>query len=151
MAKKASRRKPKETKTTTTPEPKPDETLDAPVIDALAPSEPAEDDAAGEAPGEPAGSEGEQSGPGFPHDYEPADWFPIQCPRCGSTDREPFKGRTRRVGPYGRRYHHMLKRWYTTVIFRPTRCKKCGQRIMSREFVDETPPEDRVGDSDTAS
>lgn len=152
MAKKKATRK-KTTKPTTEP-------ADVPVIPELAPpddkergvgegrSKPGLTDVPDPEPadGEQTGSEGEASGPGFPHDYEPADWIPIQCPRCGSTDREPFKGRTRRVGPMGRRYHHMLKWFYTTVVFRPTRCKNCGQRIMSREYIDES----RVGDSDTA-
>lgn len=132
MAKKKTTRKKATKPAEETP---PAEPADVPVIPELAPA----DDERGV-------GEGEQSGPGFPHDYEPADWISIQCPRCGSTDREPFKGRTRRVGPMGRRFHHMLKRFYTTVVFRPTRCKKCGQRIMSREYIDES----RVGDSDAS-
>ncbi len=84
---------------------------------------------------EPTGSDGVDvpSGPGKPINYATSEWAPANCPKCGSTEREPFKGRTT-VVDCAESVHKMLGVVYNRVIFRPTRCLNCGQMIRTKEF-----------------
>jgi hypothetical protein len=78
-----------------------------------------------------------RAGPGHPINYAPADWIPIACPKCGSSDREPFHGKTRKI-PTGLRVHPMFGVSYNFIVFRPTKCRACNQAIMTREYGLET-------------
>lgn len=57
-----------------------------------------------------------------------------RCPRCGSTDREPYHRTVRRICngqlPSGE--------IYTAVVWRRTFCRQCGQARIDKSF--EHPP-----------
>jgi hypothetical protein len=73
------------------------------------------------------------TGTGHAIDYATADWVPIQCPKCGSSNREAFHGRTRHIET-AQRVHPKFGHEYNAVIFRPTQCLDCGRKLMTREY-----------------
>jgi len=64
---------------------------------------------------------------------------PSRCPKCGSTERENYFGRTVQehagLDPDGNPY--------TLIVRRRTRCARCGQVRIDRTFVND--PDDADG------
>lgn len=62
---------------------------------------------------------------------------PSCCPKCGSTDREPYANTQEYAHPgveNGQPYTHVLRRY--------TRCKACGQARIDRSYENRTTESD---------
>lgn len=70
-----------------------------------------------------------------------ADLVPSRCVKCQSTKRGPYKNRRVRNWPG---IHNGVE--YTHVVWRQTKCGKCGQLRVDRAF--ENWPDGEVEDND---
>lgn len=56
--------------------------------------------------------------------------YPPRCPKCGSTEREPFSGVIREseihTDPMGQPCTH--------IVWRRTQCRACGQLVIVRAY-----------------
>jgi predicted Zn-ribbon and HTH transcriptional regulator len=66
-------------------------------------------------------------------DRPAADVLPSSCPKCGSTNREPYSGQPREFKYAGEHEG----RPYTRIVYRSTRCRDCGQARVDREWLYE--------------
>lgn len=82
-------------------------------------------------------------------DYPQAEAQLTRCPRCGSTERQPY-----REGPIEHAHHGLTPTGepYTHIVWRHTACKSCGQHRKDKSYENRLPAEQRpttkTGNSD---